>query len=264
VGGQCCGRLAKRTGKLANFGQPQQQSDLDGQQISKFRDSPALAGLALATQAARVQISAATPPASAWRKCSAPSAPRGNRAGRTGAVRAGPAAGVGVVCLTPTPGAGMLQVSTDGQRRSTLCWACTRARAASFAGLTEVGCGYSTNYATEGQPSVVIHKRGQRRRRSFFWFTAIRGPAGVAQLQIGLGQPLAFRSLPASQLVDGRSRRNAVCETTAIGATPLFLSMAVERGQRAGRDQVNLRHQGRAAATPWEITLSSRATWSER
>jgi hypothetical protein len=115
------------------------------------------------------------------------------------------------------PADGMLVANTDGSLFSTLLGVYT-GPATSFSSLVEVGCGYSTNYLTEGQPSVVIPNVAKG-TTFYVLVEGFQGASGVAQLQIGLGQPLSFRAFPASQLVTPGS--NVTFEATAIGSTPL-------------------------------------------
>jgi hypothetical protein len=115
------------------------------------------------------------------------------------------------------PVAGMLQVNTDGSTFNTLLGIYT-GTGESFASLDEVGCGYSTNYLTQGQPSVVIPNVAKG-TVFFILIEGFQGATGIAQLQIGLGQPLTFRSLPSGQLVTAGNE--ATFEATAIGSTPL-------------------------------------------
>lgn len=115
------------------------------------------------------------------------------------------------------PADGMMQVSLDGSTFNTLLGIYT-GPGTSFASLDEVGCGYSTNYLTEGQPSVVIPNVA---KGTVFYFLVegYQGATGVAQLHIGLGKPLVFQPLPSSQLVTAGTK--ASFEATAFGSTPI-------------------------------------------
>ena len=115
------------------------------------------------------------------------------------------------------PGAGMLQVSTEGSTFNTILGVYTGS-GESFAGLTEAACGYATNYATEGQPSLTIPSVAKG-TTFFLLIQGYQGATGVAQLQIGLGQPLNFRDFPSSQIVTAGN--NATFAALAIGGTPL-------------------------------------------
>jgi hypothetical protein len=116
------------------------------------------------------------------------------------------------------PGAGIMQMSTEGSTFNTILGVYTGS-GASFSSLDEMGCGYSTNYLMEGQPSVVLTNVAKG-TTFFLLIQGYQGASGVAHLQIGLGQPLSFRSLPSSLLVTAGG--NATFEATAIGSTPLF------------------------------------------
>ena len=105
----------------------------------------------------------------------------------------------------------------DGSTFNTLIGVYT-GTGADFASLDEVGCGYATNYLTEGQPSVVIPSV-VKGTTFFILVEGFQGASGIAQLQIGLGQPLAFRTMPTDQFVTAGN--NATFTATAIGGTPL-------------------------------------------
>jgi hypothetical protein len=115
------------------------------------------------------------------------------------------------------PAAGTLQVNTDGSSFNTLVGVYTGS-GESFSDLTEVGCGYATNYLVEGQPSVVLQNLAKG-TTYYILIEGFEGASGVAQLQIGLGATLTFRSLPPSQRVTAGG--NATFTVTAIGSTPI-------------------------------------------
>ena len=128
------------------------------------------------------------------------------------------------------PGNGMMQINTDGSTFNTLLGVYTGS-GTSFASLDEVGCGYSTNYASEGQPSVVLPNVAKG-TTFFILLEGFQGASGVAQLQIGLGQPLSFRTTPTSQLVTAGA--NATFTATAIGGTPLSYQWQLNGANLAG------------------------------
>ncbi|HZM05221.1 MAG TPA: immunoglobulin domain-containing protein, partial [Candidatus Saccharimonadales bacterium] len=116
------------------------------------------------------------------------------------------------------PAAGMMQVNTAGSAFNTVLGVFTGA-GANFSDLTEVGCGYVTNYLIQGQPSVVIPAVAKG-TTFYILIDGFEGASGVAELQIGLGQPPSFRTLPASQWVTAGAA--AAFKATAIGSTPAF------------------------------------------
>jgi Bacterial Ig domain/FG-GAP-like repeat/Glucodextranase, domain B/Immunoglobulin domain len=128
------------------------------------------------------------------------------------------------------PANGIMQINTDGSTFNTILGVYT-GPGTSFASLDEVGCGYSTNYTEQGQPSVIL-TNVTRGTTFFILVQGYQGSAGVAKLQIGLGQPLAFRDLPASQLVTAGN--NATFAATAIGSTPVSYQWQLNGANLAG------------------------------
>jgi hypothetical protein len=118
--------------------------------------------------------------------------------------------------LYTAPESGMMQVNTDGSSFNTLLGVYTGS-GTSFSSLTETGCGYTTNYVTEGQPSVVLPSVAKG-TAFYILVDGYQGASGLVQLQIGLGQTLSFRSLPPSQLMTAGN--NATFNVTAVGSTP--------------------------------------------
>jgi hypothetical protein len=114
------------------------------------------------------------------------------------------------------PESGLLQVNTDGSSFNTMLGVYT-GPGTSFSSLAEVGCGYTTNHVTEGQPSVILPSVAKG-TTFYILVDGYQGATGLVQLRIGLGQPVSFRSLPRSQLLTAGS--NAMFNVTAIGGTP--------------------------------------------
>ena len=69
----------------------------------------------------------------------------------------------------------------------------------------EVGCGYTTDFEVEGQPSVVL-PNVDKGTTFYVQVDGYHGASGLVRLQIGLGEPLSFRALPASQWVTAGSK----------------------------------------------------------
>ncbi len=135
------------------------------------------------------------------------------------------------------PGAGMMQINTDGSSFNTLLGIYTGS-GTSFDSLTEVGCGYTTNFAADGQPSVILPGVAAG-TTVYIQVDGYQGASGVVQLQIGLGQPLTFHTLPPSQLVTAGS--NATFNVTAIGSTPMFYQWQLNGANVAGATAATLK-----------------------
>jgi hypothetical protein len=114
------------------------------------------------------------------------------------------------------PASGMMQIDTVGSTFNTLLGVYTGS-GASFSSLEEAGCGYTTNYVADGQPSVILPGVAEG-ARYYILVDGYQGASGLVRLRIGLGQPLSFRALPPSQLVTAGS--NAAFNVSAIGSTP--------------------------------------------
>jgi len=128
------------------------------------------------------------------------------------------------------PASGIMQINTDGSTFNTILGVYT-GPGTSFASLDEVGCGYSTNYLEQGQPSVIL-TNVTKGTTFFILVQGYQNSAGVAKLQIGLGQPLAFRNLPASQLVTAGNK--ATFAALAIGSTPVSYQWQLNGANLAG------------------------------
>ena len=115
------------------------------------------------------------------------------------------------------PAAGIMQVTTEGSEFNTLLGIYT-GPGTSFSNLVEEGCGYTTNYLTQAQPSVVLPNVAKG-TVYYILVEGYQGDSGVARLQIGLGAPLVFNALPVKQLVTAGS--NATFEVVATGSTPI-------------------------------------------
>ncbi len=116
------------------------------------------------------------------------------------------------------PASGKMEINTEGSSFDTMLGV-YEGSGSSFASLAEVGCGYTTNYVTDGQPSVVLPGVAEG-TTYYILIDGYHGASGLVRLQIGLGQTLSFRSLPPSQVVTAGS--NATLNVTAVGSTPFF------------------------------------------
>jgi hypothetical protein len=138
------------------------------------------------------------------------------------------------------PGPGILQVNTDGSSFNTILGVYT-GPGNSFATLVEQGCGYTTNFAVQGQPSVVI-PNVTKGETFYVLVDGFQGASGIAQLQIGLGQQLTFRTIPPNQLLTAGS--NATLQVTAIGSTPIFYQWQLNGANVAGATNSSLKISG--------------------
>ncbi len=116
------------------------------------------------------------------------------------------------------PASGTMRIDTQGSTFNTLVGVYTGS-GESFASLEEAGCGYTTNYLTEGQPTVVLPEV-LKGTQYFILVDGYQGDSGLARLRIGLGQTLSFHSLPPSQM-SVSAGGGATLTATAIGSTPL-------------------------------------------
>lgn len=114
------------------------------------------------------------------------------------------------------PAAGMLQISATGSTFNTLLGVYTGS-GESFETLEEAGCGYTTNFAVEGQPSVVLPEVAKG-TAFYILVDGYHGAAGLVRLQIGLGQPLSFVSVPTNRTVTAGG--STIFKVTPVGSTP--------------------------------------------
>jgi hypothetical protein len=112
---------------------------------------------------------------------------------------------------------GTMLVSTAGSSFNTLLGVYTGS-GTSFADLVEAGCGYTTNYAVEAQPSVVLDNVVQG-GTYYILVDGFQGATGVAQLQIGLGRALYFGAVPTSHWMTAGG--SVTFSATAVGSTPV-------------------------------------------
>lgn len=94
------------------------------------------------------------------------------------------------------PASGALLVSTAGSTFNTILGVFIGS-GSSFTTLTNVGCGYTTNYQLYGQPSVYVPvTAGQT---NYIVVEGENGASGTVQLNIDFGLPAAILSAPQSQ-----------------------------------------------------------------
>jgi hypothetical protein len=134
------------------------------------------------------------------------------------------------------PGTGTLQVSADGTEFNAVMGIYTGA-GANFSDLAEVACGYTTNYLTNGQPTVTLDVPAAG-TRYYILIGGYEGASGVAQLQIGSGQPPVFNSQPASQLITAGA--TAIFKAAASGSLPLSYQWQLNGADIAGANKPTL------------------------
>ncbi len=147
-------------------------------------------------------------------------------------------------------GSGTLEVSTDGSGFNTALGVYT-GPGTSFTNLVEQGCGYVTNYLAQGQPSVVLP--GVAKGTVFYiLIDGYQGAQGLAQLHIGLGQPLSIGALPASQLVTAGTP--VTFKVAALGSTATLYQWQLNGADVPGGEQGDLHDSGDRRRMPWGIT----------
>jgi Bacterial Ig domain/Protein of unknown function (DUF642) len=120
------------------------------------------------------------------------------------------------------PAGGTLNVSTAGSTFNTILAIYTvpgNIVATNFSSLVAQGCGFTTNYQTQGQPDVVIPNVVSG-TRFYVAVDGYGGASGKAQLQIGLGVPPTLLVMPVSRQVTAGS--NTTFSVSAIGSTNLY------------------------------------------
>jgi hypothetical protein len=115
-----------------------------------------------------------------------------------------------------TPTNGDMYVSTAGSTFNTLLGVFI-GPGNSFATLTNIGAGYTTNRALNGQPEIYIPGVPQG-QTNFIVVDGYHGATGVVHLKIGLGDPVVITAPPQNQYVLVNS--NATFTVGATGSTP--------------------------------------------
>jgi hypothetical protein len=116
-----------------------------------------------------------------------------------------------------TPSSGSLLIHTDGSTFNTILGAFI-GPGNSFSTLTNIGCGYTTNYLITGQPSVYIPNvpAGQT---NYIVVEGENGASGTVHLHIFLGDPVLISSPPQNQ--GAALGSNVTLSVSASGAAPL-------------------------------------------
>jgi hypothetical protein len=120
-----------------------------------------------------------------------------------------------------TPAKGTLHLDSVGSDFNTLLGIYTNSGTGSpsFATLVEQGCGYTTNFATDGQPEINFPDVPAG-TEFFIVVDGYQGASGMVQLNIGLGAAPQIVTPPQSRpVVPGA---NATLIVVAVGTTNLF------------------------------------------
>ncbi len=119
-----------------------------------------------------------------------------------------------------TPVSGSLLIHTEGSTFNTVLGTFI-GPGDSFATLTNIGCGDTTNYHVNGQPAVYIPNvpAGQT---NYIVVEGENGASGTVHLHIFLGNPVSITAPPTDQAAPFGS--NVTLSVAASGATPLNYS----------------------------------------
>jgi choice-of-anchor C domain-containing protein len=134
--------------------------------------------------------------------------------------------------LYTTPVAGTLHIDTSGSLFNTILGVYTNSGSvAAFSNLVNQGCGFTTNYQKDGQPSVDLV--GVPAKTTFYIVVdGYNGATGVAKLNIGLGAAPQIVTQPQSRpAVPGGS---ATFSVTAVGTTNLSYQWRFDSASIAG------------------------------
>jgi hypothetical protein len=117
--------------------------------------------------------------------------------------------------VTPTNGA--LAVNTAGSGFNTILAVFT-GPGNSLSTLTNIGCGYTTNFALNGQPQLFFPSLPAN-QTNYIMVDGENGASGTVHLYVGLGTPVAITSAPQNQFVAAGS--NATFSVSATGSAPI-------------------------------------------
>jgi len=114
-----------------------------------------------------------------------------------------------------TPASGSLVINTAGSTFNTVLGVFT-GPGDSFTTLTNIGCGYTTNYHVNGQPSVYLPTvpAGQT---NYIVVQGQNGASGVVRLNINLGVPISILSAPQDQSAGPGTNVNLAVSTSGSG-----------------------------------------------
>ena len=113
------------------------------------------------------------------------------------------------------PTNGLLHINTDGSTFNTILGVYI-GPGDSFTTLTNVGCGYTTNYLTDGQPHVYI-TNAPANQKYYIVVDGVGGVSGTVHLNISLGDPPTIVTPPQDESVSPNS--NATFTVSVTGST---------------------------------------------
>jgi hypothetical protein len=116
-----------------------------------------------------------------------------------------------------TPASGSLLITTTGSTFNTILGVYV-GNGDSFATLTNVGCGYTTNYMVDGQPAVYI-PNVPANQTNYIVVEGENGASGTVHLNVSLGDPVSIDVAPTNQSAGPGT--NVLLAVSASGATPL-------------------------------------------
>ncbi len=163
----------------------------------------------------------------------------------------GQAGGASQWFVYTAPATGTMRIDTQGSTFNTLVGVYT-GTGESFESLEEAGCGYTTNYLTEGQPTVVLE--AEKGTEYFILIDGYQGASGLARLRIGLGQTLNFQSLPPSQ-TQVSAGGGETFNVTAIGSTPFSYQWQLNGVNIAGATKAAYTVKGAQSAMEGNYTV---------
>jgi hypothetical protein len=150
-----------------------------------------------------------------------------------------------------TPASGSMVISTAGSTFNTVLGVFV-GPGNSFSTLTNVGCGYTTNYKTYGQPSVILSSvpAGQT---NYIVVEGANGASGTARLNIALGNPVAVSAPPQSQTVGPGS--NVTLALSATGSSPISYTWQFNGNNIPGATNGTLTISGMQSSTAGTYTV---------
>jgi uncharacterized repeat protein (TIGR03803 family) len=107
----------------------------------------------------------------------------------------------------------------------------------SFATLTNIGAGFTTNHTLDGQPRIYLSNVPQG-QTNYIVVDGYLGATGIVHLNIGLGDPVIIATPPQSQFV--LAGNNATFTVDATGSTPFSYSWQFNGANIAGATDATL------------------------
>lgn len=154
-----------------------------------------------------------------------------------------------------TPSSGSLVINTAGSSFNTVLGVFVGS-GNSFSTLTNIGCGYTTNYAADGQPIVTI-PNVPAHQTNYIVVEGENGASGTVHLNIKLGAPVAINSAPTNQCAGPGT--NVTLAVSATGATPLSFAWQFNGTNIPGATNaiLTLNNVDTSLAGPYTIVVSN-------